>query len=491
MSRFIAFCLVLLLGSAGPLGAQIPAAEYATRREALAARLGDGVVLAMGAGEPLTDEADFHQYPGFAYLTGYTRMNAAFVMVVRGGQVTYQMLFEPPIDPRRALYDGFAPDSAELQREIGLGLRNRDHLRAALDAMAGRGTLWVVADVHSRDFRATDTLSVGRRLVEEFWAAHPGVTVRSADAALDSMRVVKSPAELALLRRAIAITDSGHVAAMRFVRPGVNEGQVHATADYTFRMAGASGESYRAIVGSGPNSTSYHYRANDRAMQAGEVVVMDMGALYDDYAADVTRTIPVSGTFSADQAAVYAIVRQAQQAAEAVAKAGAPVRDGEAAIRAVMDRELARLGLTEGPGATFDPPWADAARCERAPVVCTQAFLYMAHGPGHGIGLEVHDIGGYSYSPTGSFQLNEVFTLEPGVYVSTALLDMLADTPKNRAFIAKVRPVVERFNHTGIRIEDDYLVTADGVERLSKAPREIGEIQAVMAAAAKARGRGK
>jgi Xaa-Pro aminopeptidase len=278
---------------------------------------------------------------------------------------------------------------------------------------------------------------------------------------------------------------------MRAVRPGANEGQVHALVDYTFRMQGASGPSFRAIIGSGPNSTSYHYRANDRAMQAGEVVVMDIGALYDEYAADVTRTIPVSGTFTADQAAIYSVVRQAQQAAEAVAKAGAPVRDGESAIRAVMDRELARLGLTEGQGATFDPPWADAARCERVPVVCTQAFLYMAHGPGHGIGLEVHDIGGYSYSPTGSFQLNEVFTLEPGVYVSTALLDMLADTPKNRAFIAKVRPAVERYNHTGVRIEDDYLVTANGVEWLSKAPREIGEIQAVMAAAAKARGRGK
>ncbi len=491
MPRIHAFCLALLLGSAGPVRAQIPTAEYAARRDTVAARLGDGVLLSFGAGEPMTDEADFHQLPGFEYLTGYDRMNAVFVMGVRGGRVTYQMLFEPPIDPRRALYDGFAPDSAELQRETGLGLRNRDQLRAVLDAMAGRGTLWVVADVHSRDYRTTDTLSAGRRFVEDFWAAHPGVTVRSADPLLDSLRVVKSPAEIALLRKAIAITDEAQLAAMRAVRPGANEGQVHALVDYTFRMQGASGPSFRAIIGSGPNSTSYHYRANDRAMQAGEVVVMDIGALYDDYAADVTRTIPVSGTFTADQAAIYTIVRQAQQAAEAVAKAGAPVRDGESAIRAVMDRELARLGLTEGPGATFDPPWADGARCERVPVVCTQAFLYMAHGPGHGIGLEVHDIGGYSYSPTGSFQLNEVFTLEPGVYVSTALLDMLADTPKNRAFIAKVRPAVERYNHTGVRIEDDYLVTANGVEWLSKAPREIGEIQAVMAAAAKAHGRGK
>jgi Xaa-Pro aminopeptidase len=482
MTRLSPLGLLLLL-TATPLAAQISTAEYAARRDTVAAHLGDGVLLSFGAGEPMTDEADFHQLPAFQYLTGYERVNAVFVMAVRGGRITYQMLFEPPIDPRRALYDGFAPDSADLQRRTGLGLRDRDRLREVMDGIAGRGTLWTVTDAHSRDYRSSDSLSAERYFVQRFWAAHPGVTVRSADALLDSLVVVKSPAEIALLRKAVDISVMGQVAAMKAVRPGVNEGQIHALTDYTFRMAGASGPSFRAIIGSGPNSTSYHYRANDRVMLAGEVVVMDMGALYDGYAGDVTRTIPVSGVFSPDQAAVYAIVRQAQQAAEAVAKASAPVRDGEAAIRAVMDRELARLGLTEGPGATFDPPWADAARCERVPVVCSQAFLYMAHGPGHGIGLEVHDAGGYSYSPTGNFQLNEVFTIEPGVYISTALLDMLADTPKNRAFIARVRPVVERYNHIGIRIEDDYLVTADGLEWLSKAPREIGEIQAVMQAA--------
>jgi Xaa-Pro aminopeptidase len=241
------------------------------------------------------------------------------------------------------------------------------------------------------------------------------------------------------------------------------------------------------FIGSGPNSTSYHYRENDRVMEAGEVVVMDMGALYEGYAGDVTRTVPVNGRYSADQAAIYTIVRSAQMAAEREAKPGAPVSAGEKAIRAIMATELAKLGLTEGPDATFDPPWADAARCERVPVVCTQAFIYMAHGPGHGIGLEVHDAGGYSYSPTGMFRENEVFTIEPGVYISTALLDMLADTPKNRAFIAKVRPVVERYNHTGVRIEDDYLVTADGVEWLSKAPREMKEIEAAMKSGAMAR----
>jgi Xaa-Pro aminopeptidase len=478
-------CALVLLSR--PLAAQVPTAEYAARRDSVAAHMVNGVLLSFGAGEPMSDEADFHQLPAFEYLTGYNRQNAVFVMAARDGKITYAMLFEPPVDPRRALYDGFAPDSADLQHRIGLGLRGLDQLRDVMERLTARAPLWTVTDTHSRDYRTTDSLSAERYFVQRLWAADPSMTVRNADLLLDSLMVPKSPAELALLRKAVEISAMGEVAAMKAVHPGVNEGEIMALTDYTFRMAGASGPSFRAIIGSGPNSTSYHYRDNDRVMQAGEIVVMDMGALYHGYAGDVTRTVPVSGTYSPDQAAIYTIVRAAQKAAEEKAMPGAPVEDGDAAIRVIMGTELAKLGLVESPDASIDPPWADAARCKRVPLVCSQAFLYMAHGPGHGIGLEVHDAGGYSYSPTGKFQLNEPFTIEPGIYISTALLDMLADTPKNRAFIAKVRPMVERYNHIGIRIEDDYLITANGAEWLSRAPREIPEIQAIMQAAAKAR----
>ena len=480
MHRSIAFYVLFLTTVSVPVTGQVVQSEYAARRDTVAAHVGNGVVLAFGATEAATDEADFHQLPSFTYLTGYDRPDAAFVMVVRTGRVAYQMLFEPPTDPRLALYNGFPPDSGDLARRTGLGLRHLEALRPMLDTLIGRGPLFVVSDVHSRDFLRSDTLTRGRRFVQHFWAAHPRVEVRSADALLDSLRVVKSAAEVALLRRVVAISSEGHRAAMRRVAPGVNERDILAVTDYTFRTAGGAGSAFRAIVGSGPNSTSYHYRANDRVMQAGELVVIDAGALYQGYGGDVTRTLPVNGRFTPDQAAVYRIVRAAQTAAEAVARPGASVAAGDSAIRAVEARELAALGLIESPDATFDPPWADAARCVRAPVVCRQAFLYMAHGPGHGIGLEVHDAGGYSYSPTGRFQLNEVFTIEPGVYISTTLLDMLPDTPRNRQFITKVRPVVERYNHLGVRIEDDYLVTATGLERLSLAPREIPEIESAM-----------
>jgi Xaa-Pro aminopeptidase len=296
--------------------------------------------VAFGATEAATDEADFHQLPSFAYLTGYDRPDAAFVMVVRTGRVAYQMLFEPPTDPRLALYNGFPPDSGDLARRTGLGLRHLEALRPMLDTLIGRGPLFVVSDVHSRDYLRSDTLTRGRRFVQHFWGAHPRLEVRSADPLLDSLRVVKSPAEVALLRRVVAISADGHQAAMRRVAPGVNERDILALTDYTFRTAGGAGASFRAIVGSGPNSTSYYYRANDRVMQAGEVVVIDAGALYQGYVGDVTRTLPVNGRFTPDQAAVYRIVRAAQAAAEAVARPGAPVAAGDSAIRAVPDRAV-------------------------------------------------------------------------------------------------------------------------------------------------------
>jgi Xaa-Pro aminopeptidase len=165
-----------------------------------------------------------------------------------------------------------------------------------------------------------------------------------------------------------------------------------------------------------------------------------------------------------------------------VARAGAAVAAGDSAIRDVEARGLAALGLIESAAATLDPPWSTPERCARtpAPLNCRQAFLYMAHGPGHGIGLEVHDVGGYSYSFSGRFVLGEVFTIEPGIYISTTLLDMLPDTENNRRFIARARPAVERFDNIGIRIEDDYLVTADGAEWLSRSPREPVEVEAAM-----------
>jgi Xaa-Pro aminopeptidase len=297
--------------------------------------------------------------------------------------------------------------------------------------------------------------------------------VADAHPIVDSLRARKSPAELALLRRAIDITTASLTRAMRMAKPGMYEYELEAAVEGGFRRAGAEGPSFGSIIGSGPNSTQYHYERNDRRMAAGDVIVMDVGASYRGYAADVTRTIPVSGKFTPEQRAVYQLVRDAQAAAEKVARPGASAKAWSDTARAVEARGLARLGLIESEDATIDPPWA--SMCEANAAACKQAFLYMAHGLGHGIGLEVHDPPRYGRGAT--FDVGQVFTIEPGVYISTKLLDMLPDTPKNRAFIGKVRKTVERYNNIGVRIEDDYVVTPNGVEWLSRAPREIAEIE--------------
>ena len=475
--------VALVLTLSDPLPAQISNAEYAARREALAARIGTGVVVTFGATDPRTEGAQFRQYPSFAYLTGVMEEpDAAFLLVARDGHVGQAVLYLPAKDPRMALYTGFLPDAAAAFRRWGLALRTMDHLRPTLDSLVNAGLpLWQIPDVASRDQLRSDTLRRGRRFLELFLAAHPGVTPRNAFRIMDELRVVKSPAEIALLRKAAEISDKGQEALIRAVAPGRSEAQVEAAGTYVFRTEGGDGVAYYPIIGSGPGSTSYHYRANNRVMKAGDVVVMDDAASYLGYAADITRTVPVSGKFTPEQLAIYRIVRASQDVAAAEARPGEPVAAGEAAIRKLQATELAKLGLIESPDATIDPPWPARCDTQPVPVSCKQAFLYMAHGPGHGIGLEVHDAGGYSYSPTGKFQENEVFTIEPGIYISHSLLDMLPNTPRNREFIAKVRPVLVRYDNTGIRVEDDYLITATGVERITHVAREPEEIEALMA----------
>jgi Xaa-Pro aminopeptidase len=455
----------------------IPTAEYAARRDSLAARIDSGIVVAFGGRTPVESQR-FVQLPAFRYLTGFLEPDAALVMVVRPGG-TRATLFTSARDPRRALYDGFPPDSAEVARQTGIEARATDALPGQLDSLAGAGLpFYTLRDFATADADETDSLTRGAHFMRRFAEAHPRLDIRDAHPVLDSLRTRKSPAEQAMLRRAIDITVNGLREVMRALRPGMWEYEPEAMFQWAFRRTGGDGNAFVSIIGSGPNSTQYHYNANNRRINKGEVVVMDVGAAYGGYAADVTRTLPAGGRFSAEQRAVYQIVRGAQAAAEKVARPGATFEAWRDAAREVVARGVAKLGLTEGVDATFDPPWAD--QCGQNPVACTQAFLYMAHGLGHGIGLEVHDRP-HPWYGAGTFQVGDVFTIEPGIYVSRKLLEILPDTPKNRAMIAKVRPAVERYHDIGVRIEDDYLITPRGVEWLSRAPREIAEVEAEMA----------
>jgi Xaa-Pro aminopeptidase len=469
--------LVSLAFAPALLAQDISVREYAARRESLGAAIDSGVVIAFGAPDP-TGIFLASQLPAFRYLTGFLEPNAAFVMVRRGG-TSNGILFTASRDPRRVLYEGFPPDSATVARETGLSVRSLPALGPTVDSLVRLGLpIYQLRDFGSSDVAQSDSLTRGARFAADLATRYRGMELEIADAhpIVDSLRARKSPAEVALLRRAINITTASLTRAMRAAKPGMMEYELQAMVEAGFRRVGADGPSFGSIIGSGPNSTQYHYERNDRKMAAGDVVVMDVGAYYKGYAADVTRTIPVSGKFTPEQRSVYQLVRDAQAAAERVAKPGAPWQAWRDSARAVEARGLAKLGLIESVDATFDPPWA--SQCSDSPERCRQAFLYMAHGLGHGIGLEVHDPP--RFSGPGNFEVGQVFTIEPGVYISTKLLDMLPDTERNRGFIDKVRKTVERYNNIGVRIEDDYVITPKGVEWLSRAPREIREIEELM-----------
>ena len=458
------------------LVAQIATADYAARRAAAVAEVDSGVVVAFGAPEPLDFWPTFHQLPAFHYLTGFDESDAVLVVVVREHKPA-ATVFVPTRTPIQERWVGTRTRLADMQRRFGMAGRDIAELPAAIDSLAAAGLpFYVVPDVQTGENFTRDTLTAGRQWLMRLRTSHPYLVVHSLDEPVSHMRARKSPAEIALLRQAAKISGLAHREAMRSAAPGCGENEIQALLEGTFRRLGGSRPGYGSIVGSGPNATILHYMEDSRVMQDGELLLVDAATAYDGYSADVTRTYPVNGRFTPAQRELYQIVRDAQEAFVRQIGPGVPVEVPADSGKAVVTRGLLRLGLIESADATFDPP--TGMNC---PGGCSQLRLYALHGyGGHGIGLEVHDPAQY-YDPDHKFRAGDVFTVEPGLYVSPDLLAALPDTPKNRAMLKRLRPAVEKYRNFGVRIEDDYALTEHGLDWLSpEAPREIAEIEALM-----------
>lgn len=460
-----------------PADTMVTAAELSARRAALAERIGDGVLVAFGGRNPVTDLGGFRQLPSFRYLTELNEPDHALVMVIRKRQAQ-STLFLTALDPRTAFYYGIRADSASALKRFGIPGRSFSALTDVLDSLAGTGLpFYHVADIEAMDFARDDSLTRGQETMKALAARHPSLELRNGMPILLEMRAKKSETELALIRRAAEISAEGHKAAMAVPNPG-HEYDLRAALEYTFTKLGAERPSYGSIVGGGINGTTLHYMADMAPLGPNDLVVMDAGAEFRGYAADITRTIPVSGSFTPEQRRIYQLVRDAQQAAEDVSGPGLTLRGATDSSVAVRTRGLAKLGLIESEDATFDPPWK--VNCNISPATCKQANLWMIHGITHGIGLEVHDpMQGSGRDAT--YKPGDVFTIEPGIYISTRALSVLPDTPKNRAFIARVKSVVEQYENIGVRIEDDYIITNTGLERITTTvQRELDEVEAFM-----------
>jgi Xaa-Pro aminopeptidase len=387
-------------------------------------------------------------------------------------------MFVPTLSPIQERWIGARTHVEDLQTAVGVPGRDIGELTTAIDSLAKTELpFFVVPDVQTADYAAEDSLTRGARFLAGLRLAHPWLVARSLDDNLVRLRARKSPAEIALVRKAAEISARAHTEAMKAAGPGCGENEIQALLEGTFRRYGGDRPGYGSIVGSGPNATILHYDKDERTMRDGELLLVDAATSFDHYSADVTRTFPVNGRFTPEQREVYQIVREAQEAVVRQIKPGISYGTADDSGRAVVTRGLVRLGLIENPDATFDPP--EGMRCP--PGGCSQTRLFALHGyGGHGIGLEVHDPAQYYFGQR-QFSPGDVFTVEPGLYVSPDLLGALPDTPKNRTMREKTRKAVEKYRYIGVRIEDDYALTEKGLEWLSSGvPREVSEIEALM-----------
>ncbi|MFL5613162.1 MAG: aminopeptidase P N-terminal domain-containing protein [Gemmatimonadaceae bacterium] len=452
--------------------AQFPASDYAQRRAALMAQIPEGIVIALGSHEPSQDYLSFYQSPSFNYLTGYLEPDAVLVITktVRGGSST---LFVEPRVPAREVWVGDRLGVEGAQKRTGLTAREISAFPKVVDSLATTGlTMYFIGDLGSEEGGDHSVLTADQQFIATLRSRHTGLVVKNGTPFVEQLRGSKSPTEIALIRKAAEITANAERAAMQALQPKMNEYEIQALVEYVFRRSGADRPSFASIIGSGPNATTLHYNLDNRVIEPGDLVVMDIGASYQGYAADVTRTIPATGTYSAAQRAVYQIVRDAQAAGERQAKLGAPAHLMSDSATVILAAGLTKLGLIEAPNATYDCDFGGQT------AQCPQYQLYYMHGLGHGIGLEVHDPDQFYY--TQIIATGSAFTIEPGIYVRSDVLDVLPQTPRNRALATKLHAAVEQYRNIGVRIEDDYVATAIGIEWISRAPRELGEIEALM-----------
>ena len=440
--------------------------EFAARRQALMAKIGpQGVAVIRSAGVQIRNrDADypFRQDSDFLYLTGFNEPEAVAVLLP-GREDGEFVLFCQEKDPTmerwtgiRAGVDGAVQDYGADQAFVSKELNSR-----MPGLLAGRQEIHYFMGLDNAfDQQVMGWLNVLRKQARS--GVKPPDTFRILDSSLHELRLFKSEAEVAMMRHAANTAARAHTRAMQICQPGQFEFEVEAEILREFRRDGME-PAYTSIVGGGDNACILHYVENRCALKDGDLLLIDAGGEHHGYASDITRTFPVNGRFSPEQAQLYQLVLDAQKAAIATVKPGATFNDPhEAAVRTLVTG-MVELGLLSGDVEELikDPPKPDDG--SPAPEAAYRQF-YM-HRTGHWLGLDVHDVG--DYKTGGEWRRLEpgmVLTVEPGIYVSPA---------------DNVDP---KWWNIGIRIEDDVLVTADGHEVLTRAVvKEIAAIEALMA----------
>ncbi|MGB9774468.1 MAG: aminopeptidase P N-terminal domain-containing protein [Bacteroidota bacterium] len=425
----------------------ISASELRERRMLLRESMDSASVAIVGSAEVATRTSDvnfpYRQSSDFLYLTNIAEPNSFLVIlkdgIQLGNQQMHDILFTPPFDERQANITGRGLTNIDAMRISGVDtvfsvLEFGPFLKKLLANKPAIRVLYHTA-LHPRfvyDWLNDRKIFLERDAERLLKVRYSSLAVKSISPLIASLRITKSPTELRLIRKAVQITCDGIQAVFRATRPGMKEYELQAILEYTFRREGAEWTSFPSIVASGPNSTKIHYDLNQRAIKAGDLVVLDVGAEYQGYAADITRTFPVGGTFSEAQRKIYEMVLRAQEAAIKVVKPGARLRDVDRAARDVIEK----AGFKD----------------------------YFTHFVGHPIGLDVHDPGLFAFGSGDTLRTGMVITVEPGVYV-----------PHGAAGVDSA------YWNIGVRIEDDVLVTRAGHQVLSSCvPKQTEEIEALL-----------
>ncbi len=433
----------------------ITATEFTRRRRQLMRMAGEDAILVLPAAPERVRSHDTH-YPyrqdsDFWYLSGFPEPEAVLVLVP-GRRHGEALLFCRERDAEREAWDGPRAGQEGAVETFGMDdaypIDDLDEILPGL--LEGRSRVYYHFG-RDAEFDLKLIGWVNRVRAQARQGAQPPHEFLELGHLLHELRLFKSKDELKLMQRAADISVRAHVAAMRAAKPGVREYELQADIEREFR-AGDAWPAYNSIVGAGANACVLHYRANTAAAKEGDLVLVDAGAEFRGYAADITRTFPVNGRFTREQRALHDLVGAAQAAALARAKPGTPYEAGHDAAVQALTEGLLKLGLLKG-------------RLEKNLAEGHYKRFYR-HKTGHWLGLDVHDVGDYRID--GESRLLEpgmVFTVEPGLYVA----------PDDATVDAKWRGI-------GIRVEDDVVVTADGHRVLTDAlARSADEIEELMA----------
>jgi Xaa-Pro aminopeptidase len=433
---------------------KIALSEYQARRSAVLAQMQPNSVCVISSAQLVTRSNDteyaFRQDSYFWYLTGFDEPDSVLVLLKDAQGHTRQVICCQPKDATAEIWHGRRLGCVAAIATLGVdeAFSSEALTQTLTSLMKG---VEIVYSLFAQSLQAQiDECILSLKRVPKQGDLAPTQKI-DCQAWLDAMRLIKSPAEIALMSRVAKISAQAHSVAMQVCQPNMNEYELEAHIQFEFAKHGARQPAYTSIVGGGDNACILHYTQNNQALNAGELVLIDAGGELEGYAADITRTFPVNGTFSADQAALYQIVLNAQMAAIELLQPNTLIADANQAVIEIITQGLIELGVLTG--SLVDN------------IDNLTYRQYFMHGLGHYLGLDVHDVGAYSLNGKACpLQPGTVMTVEPGIY------------------IAPGSPCPARFHGIGIRIEDNIVITSTGNDVLTDdVPKSIAAIEALMA----------